>query len=300
MTKSQNRSPRAQLGAVAIALSATFGASAPLMAADWSDTSIGYRFGTNFREPYNNTAIEKNIINIEHVSGYKYGTNYLNVDLLNSNGKDPAASATSHVGAQEAYVVYRNTVSLSKVTGSPMKYGSITDVGMTLGFDWNAKSDSGYNSKKRMLVFGPTISLDVPGHLSVGIQELVESNAPCSGTTCVGRYSYKLHPMLSASWGIPLGDLPLEFKGFMNLIAAKGKNEYGGNTATETLIDAFIMMDVGRQFGGPKGMFKVGLGYEYWKNKFGDDASVPFAAPNYGAGSGAFAKTPKIKAEYHF
>jgi hypothetical protein len=53
------------------------------------------------------------------------------------------------------------------------------------------------------------------------------------------------------------------------------------------------MLDVGSVAGGPKGTFKVGLEYQWWKNKFGNDASGP-------AGSGAFAKTPMIRAEYHF
>ena len=37
----------------------------------------------------------------------------------------------------------------------------------------------------------------------------------------------------------------------------------------------------------------LGLEYQYWKNKFGNNRSGP-------AGSGAFAKTPMIRAEYHF
>jgi hypothetical protein len=45
--------------------------------------------------------------------------------------------------------------------------------------------------------------------------------------------------------------------------------------------------------GGPKQAFKVGLEYEWWRNKFGNDYKGP-------AGQGAFAKTPMIRAEYHF
>ena len=38
--------------------------------------------------------------------------------------------------------------------------------------------------------------------------------------------------------------------------------------------------------------FKLGIEYQYWKNKFGNSASI--------AGPGSFAKTPMIRAEYHF
>ena len=41
------------------------------------------------------------------------------------------------------------------------------------------------------------------------------------------------------------------------------------------------------------GSFKVGLEYKCWKNKFGNDSAGQ-------AGSGAFAKTPMIRAEYNF
>ena len=79
--------------AAAVAVISTT-ALAAAHAADWSDTSIGYRYGTKFAEPFNTQDISKNIFNLNHVSGYKYGTNFFNVDLLLSDKKDPS-SATS-------------------------------------------------------------------------------------------------------------------------------------------------------------------------------------------------------------
>ena len=51
-----------------------------------------------------------------------------------------------------------------------------------------------------------------------------------------GRYHYKVHPMLTANWAIPLNSL-ISFEGFANLIAAKGKDEVGNDTGVETNID---------------------------------------------------------------
>jgi len=264
-------------------------------AADWSDTSIGFRTGSKFAEPFGSTEIHKNIVNLTHASGYKYGSNFFNVDFLMSDEKDPAGAGSTN-GAHEVYIVYRNTLDIEKTTGTAMKFGPVRGVGLTLGFDVNAKTDAGYNSKKRMFVVGPTLSMDVPGFLNVGLLLLKESNAPYNtfSNTSTPRYSYKTHPMLTAAWGIPLSkDIPISFEGFANFIASKGKNEFGGDTAAETNIDMQIMLDVGALSGGAKGMFKVGLEYQYWKNKFGNDASGP-------AGDGAFAKTPMLRAEYHF
>jgi hypothetical protein len=262
-------------------------------AADWSDTSIGYRYGTQYAEPFNPNDIAKNIFNFNHVSGYKYGTNFFNVDLLLSDSKDPAGAGSTN-GAQEVYIVYRHTLDLEKVVGSPLKFGPVRGMGLTAGFDANAKTDAGYNSKKRMLVVGPTLFVDVPGFLNVSLLGLWESNAPYStfSKTSTPRYSYDPHVMLGAAWGIPLGSSGFSFEGFANFIASKGKNEFGGSTAAETNIDAQVMYDLGSVMGA-KGRAKVGLEYQYWKNKFGNSSSGA-------AGSGALAKTPMIRFEYHF
>ncbi|MDY7540005.1 outer envelope protein [Undibacterium sp. 5I1] len=248
-------------------------------AADWSDTSIGYRYGSKFAEPYNPEDISKHIFNLTHVSGYKYGSNYFNIDLLQSDSKDS--------NAQEAYVVYRNTLDLGKVTGKSLAFGPVRGVGITAGFDWNTKNDTGYASKKRMLVVGPTLMVDVPGFLDVSLLLLQESNFPIGVTS---RYTYDLHPMLSAAWGIPISTSGFAFEGYMNYIASKGKNEYGGPTSPETNIDAMIMYDVGTALGIGKNTLRAGFEYQYWRNKFGNPSQVP----------GSLAKTPMARVEYHF
>ena len=219
-------------------------------AADWSDTSLGYRTGTNYSEPFNNNAIRKNILNLTHVSGYKYGTNFFNADFLISDEKDPAGKGSTN-GAQEIYVVYRHTLDLGKVTGAGYKFGPVRGMGITAGFDFNTKTDAGYNSKKQMLVAGPTFMMDVRGLLNISLLALWESNAPYSTftSTSTPRYSYDVHPMINLAWGIPVGSLPLSFEGFANFIAAKGKNEFGGDTAAETNIDMQLMYDMSAAIG---------------------------------------------------
>ncbi len=279
---------------IAAAVLTTLATSA-VLAADWSDTSIGYRQGSKFAEPFNANDIGKNILNLNHASGYKYGSNFFNADVLLSDSKDPAGAGSTN-GAQEIYVVYRHTLDLEKVTGKAMKFGPIRGVGLTAGFDVNTKTDAGYNSKKRMLVAGPTLMFDVPGFLNVGLLAMWESNAPYNtfSKKSTPRYTYDTHPMLSAAWAIPLGkDTGLSCEGFANFIAAKGKNESGADTAAETNIDMQVMYDLSNVVGAKPKSFKLGLEYQYWKNKFGNNASGP-------AGKGAFAKTPMIRAEYHF
>jgi nucleoside-specific outer membrane channel protein Tsx len=262
-------------------------------AADWSDTSISWRYGTKFAEPYNSEDISKHIVNFSNVSGYKYGKNFFSIDLLLSDEKDPSAVGATN-GAHEAYVVYRHTLDLGKVMGANLAFGPVRGLGLTAGFDWNSKTDAGYNSKKRMLALGPTLMLDVPGFLDISLLALRESNAPYNGftQTATSRYTYDTHAMLTAAWGIPFSvGIPLDFEGYANYIGTKGRNEYGGPTAVEINVDMKLMYDLSPAFGAPKSTFKLGLEYQYWKNKFGNPSkTVP----------GATAKTPMVRAEYHF
>jgi nucleoside-specific outer membrane channel protein Tsx len=272
-------------------------------AADWSDTALTYRYGNKYAEPYGATDISKSIIGLTHASGYKYGSNFFNIDYLMSDSKDPAAVGSTN-GATEVYAVYRHTVDLEKATGKSFKTTGVRGLGVTAGFDFNTKTDAGYNSKKQMLVAGPTLMLDVPGFLNVSLLALWESNAPHNGyaNTDTPRYSYDTHPMLNLAWGIPftVASVPLSFEGFANFIASKGKNEAGGDTAAETNIDMQIMYDVSAKIGAAPKTFKVGFEYQYWKNKFGNQTTAVKDSATGKAGPGATANTPMIRAEYHF
>ncbi|WLI89355.1 outer envelope protein [Massilia sp. R2A-15] len=279
------------LAVAALALVSSTSASA----AEWSDTSISYRVGTRFAEPFNPVDIRKNIFALTHASGYKYGSNFFNVDLLQSDSNDPG-SLNQHSGAQEVYAVYRNTLDIGKVRGVDMGMGPVSGFGITGGFDWNSKNDVGYNSRKRMLVLGPTLMWKVPGFLNTSLLVLHESNAPSGAfapiSNVAGRYTYKIHPMLTASWGIPVCER-VKFEGYANLIAPKGRDEVGNQTGTETNIDMQLMADVGDYVGAGKNTFRIGVEYQYWNNKFGNTSATT-------GGKGQRASTPMLRAEYHF
>src|SRR5450830_733456 len=90
--------------------------------------------------------------------------------------------------------------------------------------------------------------------------------------------------------GIPFVTSGFAFEGYVNYIAAKGKDEFGSPTSPELNFDGQVMYDVGTPMGLGKNTFRIGLEYQYWRNKFGNQSKVP----------GSFAKTPMIRAEYHF
>jgi nucleoside-specific outer membrane channel protein Tsx len=271
--------------------------AAPAAAVEWSDTSLNWRYGASFAEPFNNQPIHKHILGLTHVNGYQYGRNFISVELLISDSKDPE-SFGSKAGAQEVYVIYRHLLDIGKVRGEEIRFGPVRGLGLTAGFDVNRKEDAGYNSRKRMFVLGPTFMLDTPGFCEVSLLALNESNQPSASPGAFNpgypsnRYTYKTHPMLGLVWGIPLGE-KFAFEGYANFIAAKGRSETGANTAAETNIDLRLMADLSHSVGLAKNSFKLGVEYQYWKNKFGNDHSGP-------AGNGAFARTPMIRGEWRF
>ncbi len=281
---------------IAVVTAAACAAGASASAADWSDTALSVRYGSTFAEPFDNNAdgsrkdIKKTIVALTHASGYKYGSNFFNADVLLSDRNDPGDGIAGNPGAQEVYLVYRHTLDLGKAMGRDLKMGPARGFGLVAGFDLNTKND-GYASKKRMLVVGPTVMLDVPGFLNLSALLFDESNAPKG---IPSRYHYKNHGALEADWGIPIGSLPLSFNGYALYIGSKGKNEFGGDTAPETHVDMTLMVDAGTFMGAAKHTLLVGLEYEYWRNKFGNPTTTP------GAGPGATARTPMVRAEYHF
>ncbi len=286
--------PMPRLALWCLALAASLACSAA-QAVDWSDTALSLRVGNAFREPFNPQDIRKNIFSVTHASGYKYGSTFVNLDVLQSDRNDPRALGDDD-GAREAYLVYRHTLDIGKIRGSDLTFGAVRGVGLTLGFDWNDKHDVGYNSRKRMLVAGPTLMWDVPGFLNTSLLLLSESNAPSGAFAPIsnvqGRYTYDLHTMLSANWGIPVSRL-WSFEGYANFIAPKGTDEVGNDTGAETNIDMQMMFDAGAALGHKKNIFRIGLEYQYWNNKFGNTSMTT-------AGQGFRATTPMLRAEYHF
>jgi hypothetical protein len=296
---------KSALSTILVATAAIVGNSA--LAADWSDTYIGYRYGTDYREPFNPNDIHKNILSLTHASGYKYGSNFFNVDMLHSDSKDLANGGGG--GANEVYVVYRTTLSGSAVLGKPLKYwGVIRDIGLTAGFDFNAKDDQ-FSARVRKTALGPKISFDVPGFWDVAVVWRTEHNhnwfatgSGFGGAGCVSSSTSVCNPdvhfkdtvALESAWLIPFGQLgiPAKFQGFLNYIGEKGKDGVGAQTKPETLLEVALMFDLG-SLAGYKDTVFAGVGYQYWRNKFGNDSSQDPTG-------GSTARVPQLELEWHF
>ena len=285
--------------AAALAIAAALAPSA-VLAATWSDTFVGYRYGTDFREPTNPNDVRKHVLQFTHASGYSVGQNFLNLDVLQSDNTDPASPHPrgQGTGATEFYLTYRHQVHLGKAFDTSLAFGAVKEVALTAGFDLNTKNTA-FAPRKRLLVLGPTLKFDVPGFLDVSLLFGKEWNHCGLGAPACPQSDISFDPqwILSAAWGLPFnaGAIPLKFQGFVNVIGEKGKDYAGVKTHTETLMRTSLMVDVGQMAWGKKNTLLMGVGYEYWRNKFGNHA--------YGNGvekPGIDTRAPTLQMEWHF
>ena len=239
-------------------------------ATTWSDTFIGYRYGTQFTEPANPRDVEKHVLQFTHVSGYTLGQNFLNLDVLQSDSADPASGGDS--GATEAYLTYRHQLHLGKLTAEPVAFGPVKDVALTGGFDLNTKNTA-FAPRKRLLVVGPTLKFNVPkGFADLSLFYAHEWNH-CGASFCdVNEIEFDPYYQINLAWGLPFeaGTMPLKLQGFYNYNGEKGEDYQGNDTDPEQLMRTSLMLDVGQLAWGEANQLWAGVGYEYWRNKFGN------------------------------
>ena len=248
-------------------------------AVSWQDNSLTYTTSNRFTEPANRKPVHKDILEFVHASGYSHGINLLRVKMLRSSGVDPAKNATH--GATEYYVVYRHMLSLGKLFERSFAAGPIRDLALTAGFDLNTK-DNLFAPRKRQLVIGPTLRFKIapPGFVDLSLLLTKEWNhcglPPCKAPGNTEYIGFDAFPMAHAAWRIPfaLGGTPLRFEGFAAHLFRRGDDYLGKHVGEETLIRTALMADVGAALASRPNTVFLGVGYELWRNKFGNH-SIP-------------------------
>lgn len=265
------------------ALALAVSAAPQVSAATWSDTYVGYRYGSDFTEPFNKNDIEKHILQLTHASGYAYGQNFFNLDLLQSDNMDQANGDTRGEGdgAFEAYLTYRHQLHLGKVLDKDLSFGPVKEVALSAGFDLNTKNTA-VAPRKQLLLVGPTLKFAVPkGFLDFSIFYAHERNHNGTKPTAAERdITFDDYTVYNLAWGLPFqaGPVPMKFQGFANYNTAKGKG-----TDYEILARPSLMVDVGQLAFNKSNTLWAGVGYEYWDNKFGinGQAGVDTDAPTF-------------------
>ncbi len=245
----------------------------------FADTTISYRFETSAKEPAISSPVKKNVVSLTHFDVTKWGTNFVNIDLLKSNSADPANAST--MGASEVYGLYRGTISGNYLTGSKtFSNGLIKDVSLAFGGDINNKNTE-FNAQKKLIVGGVQFDFNVPGNFSVALLAGKEWNHCGVNAICVGagkssnpEFNTNAHIEFNYMQPLAFTGLPLKFSGYTNIVTPKGKDGSGAQTKTEILTDNRLTLDFGKVVGYQANKIDTFVGHRYWLNKFGNDAKV--------------------------
>jgi hypothetical protein len=233
--------------------------------------------------------IAKTTLNFTHASGDKLGGTFVSIDMYLSDKNDPIQSG-SNQGATEVFAVLRRGFSMNAATESKsFSFTGVRDVNLDLGLDIGTKNNAFASHIVRPFL-GPQLAFDIPGgFLNVGAYVTKEWNnngfSHAQGANPTGGgVQFNTTGAVLASWGIPLGSMPLQFAGFANVILPKGKDGFGNQTATEIIAQPKIVWDVAKTFTRRTG-YELGVGYQFWMNKYGNNNDLTVNGQKVNAGS---------------
>jgi nucleoside-specific outer membrane channel protein Tsx len=243
-------------------------------ALQWQDNSISYTYSNQFTEPGIRQKVTKNIVEYVHANGYSLGNNLFRAKVMRSGDEDPAESGDK--GATEIYVVYRHLLSLGALTGRSLAFGPVSDVGLTAGLDLNRKNNT-FGPRKRLLVIGPTLKFDVPPRSMLNLSLLLANERnecnlpPCLAPGGERKKTFENYPIVHMAWRFPLqlGGWNTLLEGFALKGFRRGTDYVGKPWADETLMRAAWLVDVGGSMIDRPNTLFAGIGYEYWRNKYG-------------------------------
>lgn len=266
-------------------------AAAPAHASDflWSDTYLSYRYLWQDKQPGTSKDVRENAFNISHADEWKYGSNFVSLDFEEFSHQDPnncavcaTGAGSSSGGSGEFYGTFQPTLSGNKIFATKFfTFGPVKDVGLLINGQWDTQNDA-FGDHKKLLAVGPQFSIDIPvGFWTVALEASHEwgtNGYHANGDTD----NFDLVPQLDTAWLVPfaVGPIPLKFTGYAFAIGSKGRGDAtDGKHTNEYMAHPKLMVDAGSLLGGAPNKFDVGVGYEYWLNKFGNtsQSGVPGA-----------------------
>lgn len=273
------------LFAAALAVTAT-----QARAQGFSDTTIGVRDSLTVANPGGEKGsrdVNKVIFNVGNFDVWDYGSNFFNVDALLSNPNEPAYLSSG--GSTEFYAVYRGQLSPDKIFGLNTKFGPFQAINFEFGGDLESENTQ-FAPNKKLVVAGPNFHIDVPaGFLDIGVHVSKEWNH----NGIVGKpVSFDATPEFEFVWLFPMSftGLPMDFRGFMNVVMPKGKDGFGGNTYIEVLARPQIQLDIGKLLYNKPHKPDLYFALELWEHKFGNGDGL----------SGSEEISPTFGIEVHF
>lgn len=225
---------------------------------DWATTELQYQYGRLEAPGFaGGGSAGTHIITFQHASGWKFGDNFFFIDFLNDSTNN-GFNDTDFYG--ELYLNF----SPAKISGHPLAFGPIKDIGLLGGI--NFASDS------NVIKFLPGIrfSWDFPGFafLNTDITAYIDHS---SGASSGGAPKEDNSFMVDVNWAYPfqIGSHSYSVEGHIEYIG-KRNNEFGSEVSEWILGQPQFRYDLGNAlFKNPNKLF-VGIEWQFWINKLGD------------------------------
>ena len=242
------------------ALALALGAACALPAAHagsalFATTNIQYLHGTSYADfdpkggfSHND---KSNIITVEHFDIWKYGDNFLFVDITNPNGQGDGFGTTGKANGRY-YAEISPRLSLGKILGKDLSWGLIQDVLFT------STLEIPESPVKQTWLYGMAVDLKLPKFQFFQVNWYIRNNKASGIDT--GQ-------QVTLAWAMPfkLGPVPMLFEGFLDY--AWGEDPLQDNLLTAPR----LLVDVGDLAGIGAGKLQAGVEYQIWRNKFGID-----------------------------
>jgi hypothetical protein len=256
-----------------------------------NDNSWSYAYAFNATDPFVGKT-DKQILSFTHFDIWRYGTNFVNIDGLKSDLRDPASPCgfgsaflqnAGCEGATEIYAFFRSTLGWKQLWGF-QGYGWLSNISFKVGGDYNTENNAA-SPAKRDVVAGLQFDFDLPFGIHFAVSPLAywekNHNGFVTNPTSGVRYfetTYRVESLLS----VPLGPKGTPWS-FTSLFAIQGPKGTGlpqpnvpptFETKTEVFTQQKISFDVGSVTFNKPNMVFVWVAYTYWYNKFGIDHTL--------------------------
>lgn len=196
----------------------------------WQDFSVSYLNGSHYRvgDPDNQ------VLTFEHVAGTSWGDSFFFLDHIRGDN-----------GGRSNYAEWSPRLSLSKLSGTEMKYGIIKDVLLTSTVEMSSLSTH--------FLYGVATDLDVPGFSYLKLNFYRRNNDGVDDNW-----------QLTTTWGLPfkLGNQELLYDGFIDWSSASDDQSASMNFTSQLKWALHPLLDM-------KSKLYVGVEYVYWRNKYG-------------------------------
>lgn len=217
---------------------------------EWSVNEIHLQYGVLDVPSFAGGGDSRHLIyTLQHASGWKYGDNFVFVDLLDARGQ----------GFQDNDVygeAYAN-LSFSKISGRQLGSGLIADFGLLLGIN------AGADAKVRKYLPGFRLALNLPGFAfaNLDVMAYIDDN---HGVASGGAPKEDDTFLIDFNFAKPFnfGEAQLSLEGHLEYASGRD-NEFGDRQPSWILFQPQLRWQAMEHL-------SLGLEIQYWRNKLGD------------------------------